>query len=71
MITEESKRMAKECYKCSHRRSVPGNAHIQCIKPDKFMTGNERGIENGLFNYPFLFDPTWKTKLCSNFEETE
>lgn len=60
--------MIKECYSCQHSRSVPGNAHIRCVKPDMQMTGDPHGIEQGWFIYPHLFDPTWKTRLCNNFE---
>lgn len=58
----------KECWSCQHRRAVPGNAHIACAKPDPDMTGNPHGIRSGWFIYPLLLDPTWKTKLCANFE---
>jgi hypothetical protein len=51
-----------------HRRNVPGDCHIACALPDPHMTGNAHGIERGWFFYPLLFDPTWKTKLCANWE---
>ena len=63
--------MTKECYSCKHKRNVPGNAHILCANPDPEMTGDPHGIKNGWFIYPILFDPCWKTKMCSNFEEKE
>lgn len=56
------------CYKCIHKRSVPGNCHIQCVKPDPEMTGLPHGIKNGWFIYPLLFDPIWKTKDCTTYE---
>lgn len=58
-----------ECYMCKYRQTIPGDAHTQCTKPDLKMTGNSHGISNGWFWYPINFDPIWKTKLCSNFEE--
>lgn len=58
-----------DCHKCVHKISIPGNCHIGCAKPDAGMTGNAHGIKCGWFFYPFNFDPTWKTKVCSNFEE--
>ncbi len=58
-----------DCYKCRHRREVPGNAYIQCVKPDANMTGDKHGIKNGWFMYPLLFDPTWMTKKCDSFEK--
>jgi len=63
--------MRNECWNCIHKINVPGNAHIQCAKPDEEMKGNTHGIINGWFFYPTLFDPTWKEKDCSNFEEKD
>ena len=57
-----------ECWECAHKRPVPGNCHIECVKPDAEMTGKEHGIKNGWFMYPLLFDPVWKEKDCRNFE---
>jgi hypothetical protein len=57
-----------ECYQCKYRRNVPGDCHSSCINPDPKMTGMEHGIKMGWFFYPVNFDPTWKTKDCSNFE---
>ena len=58
-----------ECWDCKHKRDVPGNCHIECANPDPEMTGHEHGKKNGWFYYPRLFDPTWKTKMCSNWED--
>ncbi|HQR21074.1 MAG TPA: hypothetical protein PKV98_09410 [Burkholderiaceae bacterium] len=55
-----------ECWTCAHKRSVPGNAHIRCAKPDPWMSGDPHGIRNGWFLYPLVFDPTWKSKACAN-----
>ncbi len=60
-----------ECYHCKHRIEVAGNAHIRCGKPDLEMTGDSHGIRNGWFFYPLLFDPTWKTSMCNNYEDNE
>lgn len=60
-----------ECYSCTHRHNIPGNAHSQCTKPDPSMTGNIHGIKNGWFYYPINFDPTWKEKLCNNYQQKE
>ena len=60
-----------ECWRCRNMREVPGNSHIACANPDSEMTGDKHGIKHGWFYYPLLFDPTWKTKLCSNFVSTE
>ena len=66
---KKEREIMNECWSCEHKRSVMGNAHIQCVKPDADMTGNEHGIREGWFMYPILFDPTWKTKLCDNYSE--
>ena len=71
MSTEKKRTMMNECYSCKHKRNVPGDCHVECAKPDPRMTGNPHGMANGWFIYPLLFDPTWKTKDCSNFEEKE
>jgi hypothetical protein len=64
-----SRDMKTECSACRHKRPVPGDAHIQCVKPMLGMTGDPHGIKQGWFFYPLLFDPVWKTTLCTNFEE--
>lgn len=66
---EKDRDFRKECYNCLFKREVPGNCHIECVKPDADMTGNPIGVKRGWFLYPFLFDPVWKEKLCSNYEE--
>lgn len=43
------------CYNCKNMRSIPGNCHIMCTKPDPDMTGHPHGIKNGWFLYPLLF----------------
>ncbi len=65
----KKREISTECYSCKHARSIPGNCHTRCAKPDRKMTGAAHGIEQGWFIYPFNFDPTWKSKLCSNWEK--
>jgi len=67
--TQEERSITRECFSCIHKRSIMGDAHIRCANPDEEMTGAVRGIRMGWFVYPRSFDPTWKTKLCSNFEK--
>ena len=69
MTTERT--IMDECYKCIHRRAIPGDCHTCCAKPDAAMTGNKHGIREGWFMYPINFDPTWKAKMCGNFEAVE
>lgn len=56
-----------DCYKCTNRRTIPGNCHSECAKPDPEMKGNPHGIKNGWFFYPYNFDPIWMAKECNNF----
>ena len=70
-LSENQRYVMNECYKCKNKSDVPGNAHIECLKPDINMIGAEHGIKMGWFMYPFLFDPVWKMKPCDNFEEVE
>jgi len=66
-MTERNKQ--DECYSCVNRRSIPGDAHSLCVKPDPTMTGNPHGVRSGWFLYPLNFDPVWKEKLCKTYEE--
>ena len=68
---ERTMMMMTECWSCTHKCSVPGNCHIRCNDPDPDMTGDRYGKQQGWFFYPTLFDPAWKTKLCSNFTQVE
>jgi hypothetical protein len=63
--------VVNECYHCTHKRNVSGDAHVTCVNPDPKMRGDQYGISHSWFNYPTLFDPVWKTKLCDNFELKE
>lgn len=70
-MENNNRSITSECYQCVHRRNIPGDCHSQCIKPDPNMTGSLHGIKSGWFFYPLNFDPTWKTKLCNNFDSGE
>lgn len=69
MSKKERETMMGECYSCKNRRTIPGDCHSSCAKPDPDMTGDEHGKSSGWFSYPYNFDPVWKTKLCSNYEK--
>lgn len=74
MEDEKKNRIMTECWGCKFNESVPWNAHIKyikCTNPDPKMTGSQWGISHGWFYYPFLFDPTWKRRLCANFQSKE
>jgi hypothetical protein len=74
-----------DCYKCKHRRNIPGDAHSSCARiGDPFlgfatvMSGknplnikaNQYGVERGWFNWPLNFDPIW-LESCDGFEKKD
>lgn len=67
MMIEKDKLIKNDCYHCKHKRNVPGNSHIKCVKPDEKMTGDAHGIKQGWFIYPLLFDPIWCSWKCRNY----
>ncbi len=80
----ESKKMIEQtiakpdCYKCSYRHNLPGDANSCCQHPllgditiqeaiDKLgIKANYHGIKNGWFNFPSNFDPVWLEE-CNGF----
>jgi len=60
--------MEENCYKCIHRRTIPGDYHSRCEKKDANVKGNEHGRRHGWFFWPFNFDPVWLEK-CDGFEK--
>jgi len=67
-----------DCYKCKNRGNLAGSCHSQCNKGVKGLfeggvemptvQGNEHGIKNGWFFWPFNYDPVW-LQSCNSFEE--
>jgi hypothetical protein len=41
---------------------------LSCIRPDYQLKGNQHGIDNGWFSYPFDFDPIWILNECRHYE---
>ncbi len=64
----ETIRLLKDesCYKCAHRREIPGNAHSRCNNHTAKVEGDEYGIKSGWFIWPLNFDPVW-LKSCDGF----
>ena len=54
------------CYKCVHRRTVPGDAHSRCNNHEAHVVGNLMGVRRGWFRWPANFDPTWLEE-CDGF----
>jgi hypothetical protein len=59
-----------DCYKCAHRRELPGDSHSLCVNLTAHVTGAEHGIRRGWFSWPFNFDPIW-LNTCDGFEAKE
>lgn len=69
--------MKNACYRCKHRRCIPGDAHSACGHPERLRWGHEPqrlvvvahpyGVRNGFFSWPWNFDPIW-LRECSGFE---
>jgi len=57
-----------DCYKCVHRRNVPGDAHSGCVNNTAHVTGNLHGIRMGWFLWPANFDPVW-LETCTGFSD--
>lgn len=55
-----------DCYKCVHRRTIPGNCHSRCNNFQAVVRGNPHGIKMGWFLWPLNFDPTWLIS-CDGF----
>lgn len=62
--------MINDCWHCKHSREILWDCHLTCAKPDPNMKGDEHGVANGWFFYPWNYDPIWMTVKCANFEST-
>ena len=58
----------ESCYKCAHRREIPGDAHSRCNNHSAKVEGDEYGIRSGWFMWPINFDPVW-LKACDGFSD--
>ena len=58
------------CYECTHRNNIFGDAHSSCNAYRAKVVGNRHGIEFGWFDWPFNFDPTWLVS-CNSFKQKE
>jgi hypothetical protein len=61
------KQMRRACYRCKHRRAVPGDCHSACGNLTAHVIGDAHGKFNGWFSWPFNFDPVWLLS-CTGFE---
>ena len=59
-----------DCYKCVHRRSIPGNAHSRCNNIIAKTKWNEHGVKMGWAFHPINFDPVW-LETCDGFSDNQ
>ena len=59
-----------DCYKCAHRREIPGSTHSRCNNLAAKVRGTEHGIRKGWFMWPLNFDPVW-LEACDGFSTEE
>ena len=62
------KKEKPDCYKCVHRRNIPGDAHTRCNNFEARVEGHPHGIRSGWFRWPLNFDPTWLVS-CNGFSD--
>lgn len=58
--------MKPDCYKCVHRRDLPGDSHSRCNNFQAKVKGDALGIRRGWFLWPLNFDPVWMLE-CDGF----
>lgn len=61
-------KMVPNCYKCVHRREIPGNVHSRCNNYEAKVRGDPHGIKKGWFRWPFSYDPVW-LESCKSFSD--
>ena len=76
-MKQDEEKIRPNCYECEFRRSVPGDAHSQCVHPNTRkggqelnIKGNAHGVKMGWFYWPLNFDPTWLDN-CDGFTKKE
>lgn len=57
-----------DCYKCAHRRTIPGDAHSECANRKAKVEGHHIGRSGGWFMWPINFDPVWVIS-CTGFKK--
>lgn len=66
---------AADCYRCAHRRDIPGDAHSRCVALGDSLLGaitaraiaesavllvlHPHGVSRGWCEWPLNFDPVW------------
>jgi hypothetical protein len=57
----------QNCYECEYRRNLIGDAHSKCVNKNAHIKGNNYGIRNGWFIWPYNYDPVW-LESCDGFK---
>ena len=65
--------MPDDCYKCAHRRTIPGDAHTRCERDFqglKLPRLDPHGVRMGWCFFPFNFDPIW-VGPCEGYQKLQ
>lgn len=67
VMSEETK---TDCFKCKHKREIPGDAHIQCVYPWRTSNINPPAAKQTQWYimFPYNFDPVWQTESCKGYD---
>ena len=59
-----------DCWDCAYKRSIPGNAHVSCIRKWEDVSP-PRARQTWYYIFPFNFDPTWQDEFCQGWAKEE
>ena len=59
-----------DCYRCKYRQELTYDAHSSCSNKTAEVTGDQYGVNNGWFSWPWNFDPVW-LETCTGFSGKE
>lgn len=59
--------MVRRCLTCPRHQKVMGDIFVGCLWPDPEMRGQNRGVKEGLWHYPWFYDPLWAATLCEHW----
>ena len=62
---------SEQCYNCKFRGTLYNSAHSKCNAewrtPQEMPKGEDWGIKNGWFYFPYNYDPVWMNDKCVKF----
>ena len=66
--TKKVKKPKHDCFKCTHHRTIPGDAHFRCNNPKAKVELNPTGVRGGWAAWPINFCPVW-IDSCDGFSD--